>query len=145
MPKLWVANDHAAFALKADLVILAKDLGWIVEDLGAHPGESADYPDMANTLSEKFDGFGADRGLLICGSGIGISIAANRHLHIRAALCSDVASARLARQHNDANVLCVGARFIGLETAKATLEAFLSESFEGGRHKRRVNKLGAAR
>lgn len=146
MPRLWIANDHAAFSLKEVLVETARALGWQVEDRGAQPGpepgQSVDYPDQADALAALFDGQGADRGLLICGSGIGISIAANRHAHLRAALCCDVTSARLSRQHNDANVLCLGARLIGVETAKATLTTFLSEPFEGGRHARRVEKLG---
>ena len=141
MPVLWVANDHAAFALKEDLIAAAQEAGWQVEDLGASPGESVDYPDMAGKLAQSYDGQEPDFGLLICGSGIGISIAANRHAHLRAAVCHDVTSARLTRQHNKANVLCLGARLIGVETAKAALLAFLSEGFEGGRHQRRVDKL----
>lgn len=145
MPRLIVANDHAAFALKADLVALAQAMGWTIQDLGANPGEKADYPDKANALAEALkQASSEDRGLLICGSGIGISMAANRHAHVRAALCHDVTSAILSRQHNDANVLCLGARLIGLETAKAALVAFLSAEFEGGRHEGRVEKLGAA-
>ena len=141
MARLWIANDHAAFALKSELAEYAATLGWCVEDIGAQPGESVDYPDQANALAGAYDGRGPDRGLLICGTGLGISIAANRHAHLRAAVCHDVTSAKLTRQHNDANVLCLGARLIGAETAKAALEVFLSEEFEGGRHERRVNKL----
>ena len=141
MPKLWVANDHAAFALKDELIELATKLGWQVDDLGAMAGESVDYPDMADRLAQSYDGQAPDRGLLICGSGIGISIAANRHGHIRAALCADATAARLCREHNDANVICFGARLTGAEVAKEALTAFLSTPFEGGRHQRRVDKL----
>ena len=144
IPKLWVANDHAAFPLKDAVKAQAETLGWDVHDLGTHAGQSVDYPDMADALAASYDGQGPDRGLLICGSGIGISIAANRHRHLRAALCHDVTSASLARQHNDANVLCLGARLIGVETAKAALAAFLTTEFEGGRHARRVDKLGGS-
>lgn len=141
MAKLWIANDHAAFALKEALIKQAQDLGWEVHDIGAQPGESVDYPDQAKALAQAFDGMAPDRGLLICGTGLGISIAANRHSHLRAAVCHDVTSAKLTRQHNDANVLCLGARLIGVETAKAALEVFLCEGFAGGRHELRVNKL----
>jgi len=145
VPRLLVAHDHAAFALKADLVALGAAMGWTIEDLGANTGEKADYPDKAYALAEALKNAGPeDRGLLICGSGIGICMAANRYAHVRAALCHDVTSAILCRQHNDANVLCLGARLIGLETAKATLVAFLSAEFEGGRHEGRVQKLAAA-
>ena len=144
-PSLLVANDHAAFALKADLVTLAQELGWTVQDLGAAPGEQVDYPDRAQALAQALKAAACeDRGLLICGSGIGIAMAANRHPHVRAAPCYDVTSAILSRQHNNANVLCLGARLIGPETAKATLVAFLSAEFEGGRHTQRVQKLGRA-
>lgn len=141
MPTLWVANDHAAFALKDDLVAHATDLGWHVNDLGAHPGDSVDYPDMADALATSMTDHSDDVGLLICGSGIGISIAANRHRHVRAALCNDVTSAKLCRQHNDANVICFGARLIGVEVARQALTAFLTQAFDGGRHQRRVDKL----
>ena len=141
MPDLWVANDHAAFAIKEEVAAQAVALGWTVRDLGTHAGHSVDYPDMAAALAQAYDGADPHRGLLICGSGIGISIAANRHTHLRAALCHDVTSAILSRQHNDANVLCLGARLVGIETAKGALIAFLGTEFEGGRHARRVAKL----
>ena len=139
MPTLWVANDHAAFSLKDDLITQAIDLGFHPEDLGAYRGQSVDYPDRALALVKAFDGQENDFGLLICGSGLGMSMVANRYAHIRAAVCHDVTSAHLARKHNAANVLCLGARLIGIETAQATLKAFLTTPFEGGRHERRVN------
>ncbi len=143
MPDLWLANDHAAFPLKTALIDWTHSFGWTVRDLGAKADERADYPDQANRLAVAYNGQGGDLGLLICGSGIGVSIAANRHPHLRAALCWDATSAALCRRHNDANVLCLGARLIGVETAKAALEAFLTVSFEGGRHRQRVMKLAS--
>src|SRR5690606_3947528 len=112
-----------------------------VLDLGTSGPQSVDYPDFAAALARALADGRASRGVLVCGTGIGISIAANRHRHIRAALCHDSSSARLARAHNDANVLALGARLIGLEVAKDCLRVFLSTPFEGGRHAGRVAKL----
>ena len=111
-------------------------------DLGTHDGGSVDYPDMAGALAAALGDGRAPRGVLVCGTGIGISIAANRHRHVRAALCHDVTTATLARQHNDANVLVLGARVVGANVAIDSLAAFLDTAFEGGRHQRRVDKLG---
>jgi ribose 5-phosphate isomerase B len=114
-----------------------------VLDLGTDGPQSVDYPDFADKLAEAIKTGRAKRGVLVCGTGIGISIAANRHRHVRAAVCHDVSSARLARQHNDANVLALGARLIGDETAKDCLRVFLDTAFDGGdRHSRRVAKMG---
>ena len=110
-------------------------------DLGTNDHESVDYPDFANALAAVLKENKASRGVLVCGTGIGISIAANRHPEIRAAPCHDALSARLARQHVDANVLAFGGRLIGVETAKDCLRVFLTTAFEGGRHARRVQKL----
>ncbi|MGQ0662605.1 MAG: ribose 5-phosphate isomerase B [Pseudomonadota bacterium] len=137
-----IACDHAGFELKT---ALARDLaaaGFEVLDLGTHSRDSVDYPDFAAALAAALKGRQAGRGVLICGSGIGISIAANRHPGIRAAVCRDADDARLARRHNDANVLCLGGRTTRLEVAKDCLMAFLSTPFEGGRHAARVEKLG---
>lgn len=139
-----MAADHAGYplkeSLKADLVARGLD----VLDLGTHSVDSVDYPDFAAKLATALKDGKAARGVLICGTGIGISIAANRYSHVRAALCAGPVAARLARQHNDANVLVLGARLIGSEVARDCLSVFLSTDFEGGRHSTRVGKLGAA-
>jgi len=138
-----MAADHAGYplkeSLKADLVARGLD----VLDLGTHSVDSVDYPDFAAKLATALKDGKAKRGVLICGTGIGISIAANRYAHVRAALCAEPVAARLARQHNDANVLVLGARLIGSEVARDCLSVFLSTDFEGGRHSARVGKLGA--
>ena len=138
---LAFACDHAAVELKDRLIQDAQSLGYQTLDLGTHGPESVDYPDYANNLAETLKQGKAQLGVLLCGSGIGISIAANRHPHIRAALCHNEETAKLSRQHNDANVLVLGARIIDEATAKACLNAFLSTAFEGGRHQGRVAKL----
>ncbi len=136
-----IAADHAGVDLKLVLKEELEVLGFEVLDLGTQGGQSVDYPDMADALAEAISDGGVERGVLVCGTGIGISIAANRHRHIRAAVCCDTSSARLTREHNNANVLALGARLIGVETAKDCLRTFLSAKFEGGRHKRRVDKM----
>ena len=136
-----IAADHAGVDLKMVLKEELEVLGFEVLDLGTQGGQNVDYPDMADALANAISGGGVERGVLVCGTGIGISIAANRHRHIRAAVCCDTSSARLTREHNNANVLALGARLIGVETAKDCLRTFLSAKFEGGRHKRRVDKM----
>ena len=138
-----IASDHGGFELKALLAEHLRSKGFKVLDLGTHTSEAVDYPDIAETLVGAFRAGNAKRGILLCGSGIGISIAANRHPEIRAALCHDVTTARLSRQHNDANVLVMGGRTIGIEVAKDCVDVFFATAFEGGRHARRVGKLGA--
>lgn len=138
---LAMAADHGGYDLKSILKNAAEDAGWPVLDLGAYGPESVDYPDFAAALARCLADGKADIGVLVCGTGIGISIAANRFPHIRAALVNDPLSARLARQHNDANVIVFGGRIIGPELAKDCLKVFLETGFEGGRHARRVNKL----
>lgn len=136
-----ISSDHAGFDLKS---ILAEDLsalGHEVLDLGTDTRDSVDYPDFAQALAETIAAGRAERGVLICGTGIGISIAANRNPAIRAALCHDETSARLAREHNDANVLALGARMIGVTVARDCLKTFLGTNFAGGRHEGRVAKL----
>jgi ribose 5-phosphate isomerase B len=140
--KIVIASDHAGFDFKASLKDQLTGQGYEVIDLGTHGPESVDYPDFAAALAGAIREGEAERGVLICGTGIGISIAANRHPGIRAALCHDTTGARLSRQHNDANVLVLGARVTGIETAIDCLTAFLATPFEGGRHSRRVDKLG---
>lgn len=136
-----VAADHAGYALKETLKRELERLGYHALDLGTHGPESVDYPDFADSLAAAMADGRADRGVAICGSGIGISIAANRYPHVRAALVHGADEARLARQHNDANVLALGARFISDGAARESLVAFLETPFEGGRHERRVAKL----
>jgi ribose 5-phosphate isomerase B len=137
-----IACDHAGLDLKSDLAAVLRERGFDVVDLGTHGTASVDYPDFADALADALAAGRAGRGVLVCGSGIGISIAANRHRHVRAALCHDATSARLAREHNDANVLVLGARTTGAEVARDCLATFLSTPFAGGRHARRVAKLG---
>ncbi len=136
-----IAADHGGFDLKSLLVPELRALGHEVLDLGTINHDSVDYPDFAEALAGAIRDGRAARGVLVCGSGIGMSIAANRHRAIRAALVHDTTSARLARQHNDANVLVLGGRLIGPELAKDCLRTFFTTAFEGGRHVRRIAKM----
>lgn len=136
-----IAADHAGYDLKVLLVPELKSLGFEVLDLGTHGLDSVDYPDFADALARAIETGQAKRGVLLCGTGIGIAIAANRHRSVRAGVCHDATTARLTRQHNDANVLVLGSRIVGAEVAKDCLRAFLSAEFEGGRHQRRVAKM----
>jgi ribose 5-phosphate isomerase B len=120
---------------------LLKELGIAFKDYGTFTNESTDYPDWAHRACESISKGECDRGILVCGTGIGMSIVANKHKGIRAAACESTTSARLSRQHNNANVLALGGRVIGLESAKDIIRIFLSTSFEGGRHERRVNRI----
>ena len=137
---LIVGSDHAGLVLKQELAAAATELGYEVRDVGTHTSDSTDYPDYAHQVSSAVAA-GEGLGLLVCGTGLGMSMAANRHPGVRAALCGDMFSASMARQHNDANVLCIGARVVGGGLAVEILKAFLGASFEGGRHERRVNKI----
>jgi ribose 5-phosphate isomerase B len=143
-PTVALAADHAGFELKNLLRDELKAQGYPVIDLGTNSTESVDYPDFGRRLGQLVAGGEAQFGVAVCGSGIGISIAANRIPGCRAALCSDSLMARLSRQHNDANVLALGARLIGLDAARDCLKSFLETAFEGGRHQRRVGKLDSA-
>ncbi len=135
--------DHAGFGLKAALSTVLKNLGFQVLDFGANSPDSVDYPDFADAVAKAVTDGTAQSGLLVCGSGIGMSIGANRHAGVRAALCHDEETARLAREHNDANVLVHGARLIDEELAGKCVEVFFSTEFDGEeRHARRVEKLG---
>ena len=137
-----VGADHAGFELKSSLSKVLRNLGFKVLDLGTGGPDSVDYPDFANAVAEAVSGGAAQAGLLVCGSGIGMSIGANRHGGVRAALCHDEETARLAREHNDANVLVLGARSIDADLAAKCVEVFFSTEFDGGeRHVRRVAKL----
>ena len=139
--RIAIASDHAAVALKADLAAWLAETGQQVTDLGPAGIESVDYPDYGYKLAEEVAAGRADCGVALCGSGIGISIAANRNPAARCAMVSEPVSARLAREHNDANIIALGARLIGLDMAKACIEAFLATPFAGGRHCGRVEKL----
>lgn len=137
-----IASDHAGFELKEALKTALSELDFTPLDLGTDGPASVDYPDFADRLAGALAEGKVKRGVLICGTGIGISIAANRHRHVRASLIHDVTGARLTRQHNDANVICLGARTTGVDVAKDCLLVFLGTDFEGGRHQSRVAKLG---
>ena len=135
-----IASDHAGFALKEKIKDYFDDIEWL--DLGTDSTDSVDWPDFGFAMGEAIKTGKAVYGVLICGSGIGVSIAANRYSEVRAALCTNVTMARMTRQHNDANVVCLGERLTGTEVAFDIVRTFLETDFEGGRHQRRVNKLG---
>ncbi len=139
--KMIAGSDHAGLALRAEAVKAARAAGLEVEDLGPFSGESVDYPDYAKAVAEAVAAGRAKLGILVCGTGIGMSIAANKVKGIRAAHCTTEFEARMARAHNDANVLCLGERVVGLGLGAAIVKTFLETSFEGGRHARRVQKM----
>jgi ribose 5-phosphate isomerase B len=139
--KVAIGSDHAGFEAKASASRVLDALGADVLDKGTHGAESVDYPDFGAAVGRAVASGEADCGVLVCGSGIGIAIAANKIPGVRAAVCWNEETARLARQHNDANVLCLGARFVEPELAGRMIRAFVETEFEGGRHQRRVDKL----
>jgi ribose 5-phosphate isomerase B len=139
--RIAIVSDHAAFEMKSQLADHLRSAGYDVLDLGTNSADSVDYPDYGYRMSRAIASCEAERGIALCGSGIGISISINRHPSCRCALVSDGLSARLAREHNDANVLALGARIIGIETAKDCVGQFLATAFAGGRHQRRIDKL----
>ena len=139
--RIAIASDHAAIELKAALADWLRGAGHDVADLGPDTAASVDYPDFGYKLAAAITDGSAERGIALCGSGIGISIAVNRNPAARCALVSEPLSASLAREHNDANVIAMGARLIGIEMAKACITAFLATEFGGDRHQRRVDKL----
>lgn len=141
--RIAIASDHAAIELKALLADWLRESGHEVDDLGPMTADRVDYPDFGYKLAQAVASGKAERGVALCGSGIGISIAVNRNAACRAALVSEPLSAALAREHNDANVIAMGARLVGPDMAKACLEAFLSTDFGGGRHADRVAKLSS--
>lgn len=143
MSVIAIGSDHAGYVLKSAVADWLKEAGYEVLDLGAHGTDSVDYPDFGRAVGEAVASGRAEKGVVVCGSGIGISIAANRVKGARAALCMNGLMARLSRQHNDANILALGERLIGIETARDCLNEFLNTPFEGGRHQRRVDKLSA--
>lgn len=141
MKTVGMAADHAGYALKEELKSLLEEEGYKVRDFGTFSDESMDYPDVAHPLAKAVADGEVDFGVAMCGSGNGISMTLNKHKGVRAALCWEPELARLAREHNDANVLSLPARFISTAMAKEILKAYLSANFEGGRHKRRVEKI----
>ena len=141
--KFYVATDHAGIDLKDYTVELLKEKGHEVIDLGPFSKDRVDYPDYAVKVSQSVLADESAQGILICGSGIGMSMAANRHTGIRAALCHDAYTATVARGHNDANILCFGERIVGKGVAESILDAWIASSFDGGRHTGRVAKIEA--
>ena len=138
--KVAIACDHGGYDLKEEIKSRFSDVTWV--DLGTDSTDSVDYPDFGERLADAIANGDADTGILICGTGIGISIAANRNKAVRCGLCTDTTMARLTRQHNDANVLALGARITGVESVIDIVDVFLNTEFVGGRHQNRVNKLG---
>ena len=136
-----VGGDHAGFAYKTELLDFLRHAGYTVKDFGTHTADSVDYPDFAHPVAAAVESGEFDRGVLICGSANGVAITANKHQGIRAAICWQEELAALSRQHNDANIVCIPARFIDVELAKAIIDKFLTTEFEGGRHANRVNKM----
>lgn len=136
-----IASDHAGVDVKAAIVDRLRAAGLTVDDLGPDSAESVDYPDYAHRVAARVADEPAARGILICGTGLGMSMSANRHPGVRAALCHDAFTAAMARRHNDANVLCLGARVLGPGVIEQVVDVFLATDFEGGRHQRRVAKI----
>lgn len=137
---IHIGCDHAALDLKNIIIRQLEERGLTVTDHGTYTPENCDYPDIAHDVAQAVEKE-TGTGILLCGTGIGMSMAANHHKGIRAALCTTELHAKFARRHNDANILCLGARMTGVELAKAIVEAFLTTDFEGGRHKRRIDKI----
>lgn len=136
-----IASDHGGFAMKSYLIEILKENGYEVKDYGCYSDDSVDYPDMIHPLATDIQNGKYSLGIIICGSGNGAQMTANKHPHVRAALCWNVELGKLARQHNDANILSLPGRFISNETAWDIVQAFLNTDFEGGRHIRRIEKI----
>ena len=141
MTRIAIGSDHAGYELKQQLAEHLREAGHEVEDLGTHSEESVDYPDFGAAVARAVVGGKAEYGVCVCGTGIGIGIAANKVKGARAAVVHDTTSARMARQHNNANVVCVGARLTGPQAAADAVDAFLAAEFEGGRHQRRIDEI----
>jgi ribose 5-phosphate isomerase B len=141
MKKIAIASDHGGFDLKESVIAHLLNTGWEVEDLGPHSGDSVDYPDYGVKLAEEVADKRVERGIVICGTGIGMSIVVNRYPGIRGTLCSDVFTAKLCREHNDSNILIMGGRVIGKGLAAEIVNTWLNTPFEGGRHQRRLDKI----
>ena len=141
MTRIAIGSDHAGYPLKEQLAEHLREEGHEVEDLGTHSEESVDYPDFGAAVARAVVSGKAEYGVCVCGTGIGIGIAANKVKGARAAVVHDTTSARMARQHNNANVVCVGARLTGSQAATDAVDAFLAAEFEGGRHQRRIDEI----
>ncbi len=141
--RIWIGGDHAGFELKERVKTLLEQRQHEITDMGSSSGESVDYPDYAAAVAQAVSSGEADRGVLVCGTGIGMSIAANKFAKVRAAVCHDVETARLSRQHNNANVLAIGSRVLDPELALAIVQEWINTTFEGGRHARRLQKITA--
>ena len=141
MKKIALASDHGGFDLKESVIAHLLNTGWEVDDLGPHTGDSVDYPDYGIKLAEAVAEKKVERGIVICGTGIGMSIVVNRYPGIRGTLCSDVFTAKLCREHNDSNILIMGGRLIGKGLAAEIVNTWLNTPFEGGRHQRRLDKI----
>ncbi|MDA0863609.1 MAG: ribose 5-phosphate isomerase B [Bacteroidetes bacterium] len=139
--KIVIGNDHAGTDYKNNLVALLTSMGHEVHNYGTDHNSSVDYPDHVHPVAQDVDQKKADLGVLICGSGNGVCMTANKYQNVRAALCWTAEIAALARCHNDANIICIPARYVSLDEAKTMLEKFITEPFEGGRHQNRVNKI----
>lgn len=139
--KIVIGNDHAGTDYKNNLVALLTSMGHEVHNYGTDHNSSVDYPDHVHPVAQNVDQKKADLGVLICGSGNGVCMTANKYQNVRAALCWTAEIAALARGHNDANIICIPARYVSLDEAKTMLEKFITEPFEGGRHQNRVNKI----
>jgi ribose 5-phosphate isomerase B len=137
--KIAIGCDHGGIALKEDLAALIKEMGHEVDDRGCHSTESVDYPEFAKAVCSQVQDGSCDRGILICGTGIGMSMVANRFEGIRAALCHELFTAKMSREHNDANVLCLGARVVGPGLAQEIVRTWIATDFAGGRHLQRIN------
>jgi len=142
--KVAIGSDHAGFEYKAKIIEYLKGKGIEVEDFGAFSTDSVDYPDFAHPVSESVENKNADYGILLCGSGQGVSMSANKHQGIRCALCWNSDIARLSRQHNNANIIAFPARFVAYEYAIEMIEVFFNTQYEGGRHEKRVNKISCS-
>ena len=141
MEKIAIASDHGGFDLKESIIFHLTNTGWDVDDLGPHSEDSVDYPDYGIKLAEAIVVKKVERGILICGTGIGMSIVVNRYPGIRGALCADLFTAKLCREHNDSNILIMGGRVIGKGLASEIVTTWLNTPFRGGRHQRRLDKI----
>jgi len=138
---LYIGSDHAGYLTKKEIIKVLEEMGYQVKDLGTFSEGNVDYPDYAHPVAEAVEKNNYSKGILICGSGNGVCMTANKHKNIRAALCWTTEIASLARMHNDANIVCIPARFINVELAVDIVKIFLTTKFEGGRHERRIKKI----